>query len=430
MSKRILILISTIIFAWFGCGGNDSTPTGPDLKPTVTGMTPTSVSRGQQNVQGTITGTNFRGAVTVTLGDGVTVSEATVNGPTTIGVVFSVSLNAPAGPHSITVVTAGGTANATTIFSVSSNKVPTASFTVSPTKGGKNTLYTFDATNSKDTDGSISGYKWDFGDGKTSTGRTTTHKYSAAGTFNITLTVTDNDGGKGGAQESVEVANGLAPVARFTVSPESGALDTTFTFDGSGSTDDGNIAAYEWTFGDGTTDSGKKVTHKFSTAGAFTVMLTVTDNDGIESAIDKDVRVESYDEAKNVAEIQNLLYRFFRRFAELDHLDAETIVEGWSFDPDCHGRDHEISIIKDRQEIISKTTADVIAPIDVFIHENHTVASATVTAHFAWKMKDGTSGSGDATHDFTLVYEDGQWQVCNFVLEIQSGTSIYSVTKK
>lgn len=415
MSKRILILISIILVCWFGCGGKD-TPIGPDLRPTVSGITPGSVSRGQKNVQGTITGTNFAGNVTVTLGDGISISQTTVNGSTSISIVFSVGLNAPAGAHTITVVTAAGTASSTTIFTVGSNKVPTASFTVDPTKGATNTLYIFDATNSKDTDGSISGYKWDFGDGKSGTGRTTTHKYAAAGTFDITLTVTDNDGGKGEVQKPVEVVNGLAPVAKFTVTPESGALDTTFTFDGSISTDDGHITIYAWKFGDGATASGVRVTHKFTKSGLFTVLLTVTDNDSIESAVDRDVRVESFDEAKNVAEIQSLVTRFFRRFAELDHLSAETIVEGWSVDPGCPGRDHEIRIIEIEQAAVQKTTADIISPIDVFIHDNHVLANANVRARFVYTKKDGTNGSGEATHDFSLVFESGEWQICNFVL--------------
>ncbi|MHA2062347.1 MAG: PKD domain-containing protein, partial [Candidatus Sifarchaeia archaeon] len=36
-------------------------------------------------------------------------------------------------------------------------------------------------------------YDWDFGDGNTGTGISPTHSYSAAGTFTVFLTVTDND---------------------------------------------------------------------------------------------------------------------------------------------------------------------------------------------------------------------------------------------
>ncbi|MFH1782581.1 MAG: S8 family serine peptidase [Candidatus Omnitrophota bacterium] len=53
---------------------------------------------------------------------------------------------------------------------------------------------TFDGSDSYDPDGSISSYAWDFGDDSVGSGITTTHEYSAAGTYTVTLTVTDNGG--------------------------------------------------------------------------------------------------------------------------------------------------------------------------------------------------------------------------------------------
>jgi PKD repeat protein len=51
----------------------------------------------------------------------------------------------------------------------------------------------FDASNSTDTDGTITNYEWDFGDATTGFGKVTTHSYAENGTYNVTLTVTDND---------------------------------------------------------------------------------------------------------------------------------------------------------------------------------------------------------------------------------------------
>ncbi len=53
---------------------------------------------------------------------------------------------------------------------------------------------TFDGSGSHDIDGAITKYDWEFGDGTTGTGMTTTHAYRAAGTYTANLTVTDNDG--------------------------------------------------------------------------------------------------------------------------------------------------------------------------------------------------------------------------------------------
>lgn len=54
----------------------------------------------------------------------------------------------------------------------------------------------------------------------------------------------------------------------------------TLTGDASGSVDLDGIRSYEWTFGDGTTGTGPRVTHTYTANGTYTVTLTVTDNQG------------------------------------------------------------------------------------------------------------------------------------------------------
>ena len=52
---------------------------------------------------------------------------------------------------------------------------------------------TFNAAQSSDSDGTIASYAWDFGDGKTGTGVNPTHTYALPGTYNVKLTVVDDD---------------------------------------------------------------------------------------------------------------------------------------------------------------------------------------------------------------------------------------------
>ena len=66
---------------------------------------------------------------------------------------------------------------------------------------------TFDASASRDPDGSIQDYLWDFGDGSTGTGSTATHTFDTDGTFDVTLTVTDSAGESSSTSRSVSAAN-------------------------------------------------------------------------------------------------------------------------------------------------------------------------------------------------------------------------------
>lgn len=135
---------------------------------------------------------------------------------------------------------------------------------------------TFDSTGSGDAEGPIT-YAWDFGDGSNSTAAHPTHRYTAAGTYTVLLTVKDSRGATHTTTKSVSVLGpNQAPVASFTHTVD--GLDVSFT---STSTDpDGTIASYAWDFGDGTTSTQQNPTHTFADGSVRTVTLTVTDDRG------------------------------------------------------------------------------------------------------------------------------------------------------
>jgi PKD repeat protein len=81
------------------------------------------------------------------------------------------------------------------------NQAPVASFTASAT----GLTVTVDGSDSTDADGSISTYAWTFGDGSTASGETASHEYEEAGTYSVTLTVTDDDGESHSTTSSVVV---------------------------------------------------------------------------------------------------------------------------------------------------------------------------------------------------------------------------------
>ena len=154
------------------------------------------------------------------------------------------------------------------------NLEPVASFTFSTA----DLSVSVDASGSSDPDGTVAGYAWDFGDGATATGVTATHDYAIAGTYTVTLTVTDDDGATNASTSDVTVVAGnVAPTAAFTFTVD----DLDVAFDASTSTDaDGTIVSYTWDFGDGSpTATGVTAAHTYAASGSYTVMLTIEDDD-------------------------------------------------------------------------------------------------------------------------------------------------------
>jgi len=87
---------------------------------------------------------------------------------------------------------------------------PTASFTYTPNWPVSGQVITFNASSSYDPDGYIVNYTWNFGDGckETTTSPIAHHSYSAAGTYTVTLTVTDNDGLASSTSKQITVLSG------------------------------------------------------------------------------------------------------------------------------------------------------------------------------------------------------------------------------
>lgn len=176
------------------------------------------------------------------------------------------------------------------------NIAPTASFTATPVSGTAPLVVNLDASGSDDTDGSISSYHWDFGDGDSGLGSTTSHTYILAGSYTITLTVADNQTATDTATTTITVSapSNIAPTAAFTTSASSGAAPLPVDFDATTSSDsDGTIASYSWDFGDSSTGTGSTISHTFISDGSYSVSLTVTDNGGATDTTTQTIAVSS-----------------------------------------------------------------------------------------------------------------------------------------
>ncbi len=204
-------------------------------------------------------------------GDFTTATGATVTHAYSIGGAYTVTLK---------VTDNEGAVGITQYSKTIANQPPVAVIEKSAGTVSSSESVAFNAVHSYDPDGVILSYKWDFGDGTTSTDMLAIHKYASNGAYTVKLTVTDNQGATNTTQTTVNSVN-LPPEAVFTASATTVDTNEAVYFDASPSSDpDGTIVSYKWDFGDGTTGTGVTVSHTFASKGGYSVTLTVTDNDG------------------------------------------------------------------------------------------------------------------------------------------------------
>ena len=219
-----------------------------------------------------------------TFGDGVT---STTQNPThtySDNGVYPVTLSVDDGHGPVTVNTTATITNA--------NPVPTASVANASVTCGQ--LASFTGTF---TDAGIIDQTWTWsigwGDGSpVTTGSnalmatpiTAAHNYATnAGTFSITLTVTDKDGGIGSATTSeVNSCRPNRPPVPIANGPYFGVEGSLVSFNSTGTGDpDGDVLTYSWNFGDGSPSAtGSNPTHTYKDNGVVPVTLTVDDGHG------------------------------------------------------------------------------------------------------------------------------------------------------
>jgi len=177
------------------------------------------------------------------------------------------------------------------------NSIPYADFTYQPLTPLEGQEITFDASASYDSDGSIVNYTWNFGDGSTAYGKVVTHIYDTNGTYKVTLTIKDNDGGMKSVYKYLTInppGSNIPPVPKFTYHPTNPQPGEEITFNASESYDeDGFIQLYKWDFGDGTYEERTipVAVHEYAEAGEYTVTLQVMDNNGSINTYSLNIKV-------------------------------------------------------------------------------------------------------------------------------------------
>src|SRR5581483_8989846 len=130
---------------------------------------------------------------------------------------------------------------------------------------------------SADVDGHVVAWNWSFGDGTFGTGSAPTHAYAHPGSYSVSLTATDEDGGANTATQTVVIRN-RAPEANFTWNPRGSTSDVPVTFTSTSTDPDGVILLTQWSFDDGSQSGmGTSIAHTFPRFGVYNVTMTVTD---------------------------------------------------------------------------------------------------------------------------------------------------------
>ncbi len=251
--------------------GQNNTATSTVIRITVFG--PMSVSFSGTPVQGTVplgvtfdaqaSGGDGNYTYTIDYGDGS--SGSAFNHTYTSAGTYTARVTAT--DHS------GHTAMASVVINVWGPLTINAMAT-SSTSGVDPVLVNFAAT-ATGGDGSYT-FRWDFGDGNTATGATTTHIFNGEGQYTVTATVTDGHNHTVTSNRIlITVYNRLK--ATFSATPTQGQTPLPVTFAVSAMGGDGNYTT-TLNYGDGNT--GTSLNHTYTSPGTYYASARVTDGSG------------------------------------------------------------------------------------------------------------------------------------------------------
>jgi PKD repeat protein len=195
------------------------------------------------------------------------------------------------GTHTIEMTSTNG--SPVTHDVVVQNAPPVASFDYSPAQPDPGEWIVFEST-STDCDDSVASVAWDFDDGTTSTDPNPVHKFDTAGSYDVSLTVTDEDGASDTETIPVSVSPANAPpVAGFVWTPSSPVAGSEVQLYSTSVDAEGPLASEAWDLdGDGEFDDalGPSATTSFA-AGDHEVSLRVFDGDGVSRTVTRTITV-------------------------------------------------------------------------------------------------------------------------------------------
>ena len=135
--------------------------------------------------------------------------------------------------------------------------------------------------------GNPTSWKWDLGNGTQSVMPNPMGTYFDPGTYTVKLVVRNAANDADSLVRTQYIVVHALPVPQFSVSDTSGCFPLSVQFSDKSSSNSGTVSTWQWDFGDGNLSTQQNPDHTYNTAGAFTVILRVTNSNGCSGVITK-----------------------------------------------------------------------------------------------------------------------------------------------
>lgn len=274
---------------------------------------------------------------------------------------------------------------------------PLASFTVKPT----NLTAAFTSTSSG-TDPRT--YLWEFGDSTTSTTQNPTHAYSAAGTYTVSLTVT-NSAGSNKTSKAIAVTAAPQLSADFAATPTSGNVPLTTKFTATNVS--AGLSTFKWDFGDGTQTSGATVSHTYTASGNYTVTLTASGTAGSAPTVTKTNFIQTSNALKAAFAANRTLGVAPMRVAFDDQSSGTINSYTWNFGDGSTGTDSN--------------------PVHTYRKPGTYVATLTVKGPAGTSVSQNMTIDVKAANDLVVAYDDA---IVQYVNDATAPTTLVNVGAK
>jgi len=325
----------------------------------------------------------------------------------------------------LTITNAGGCVDSITI-PIQTEPFPIADFGFAPVCPGSPVSFTDSSTF---TQGSITNWYWDFGDGDTSIIQNSSHAYSNSLNHTVTLITTASNG----CMDTISYTVPSAPVPLAIFIPHAGCENGPLQFTDASNVSTGSITNWTWDFGDGSSQVNlADPEHVFSSHGNFTVTLIVTASSGCIDTVTHSVTIRPAPDA-NFSFVPACLYEPLVFHDSSSVLTGTVVNHFWHFgDGDtlagasnaahsyAASGSYNVSLIVQSNfgcmDTITLPVEQKILPVAAFLNtiacphlpvqftDSSTLLNGTI-AHWEWNFDD--SSASDSINDPTHIYQAG-----------------------